>query len=159
MASNVQANQEQRSLQVADAPPEDPQTQDHDDVAKPSLYGVGRIVEHVSRLYGYSFVISGICSMVASAVSSLPLTKWDEEEGVPQADVVAVNVLIAIWDAVGVSYMRLTNAKVRVRTERTETHKESEPFSPLDDCAALVPVRFQHCDNRPAHKPSLPALP
>ena len=71
--------------------------------AKPYFYGAGRILGRVSRLYGYSFLLSGISSLFVTGFSSLPLTKWDDKEGVPRADVVLVSLLLKLWIAVAVS--------------------------------------------------------
>ena len=57
---------------------------------------VGRVIEQLSRLWGYGILISGIDSIFLSAVSSLPLTKWDDS-GVPRANTFAVSVLIWCW--------------------------------------------------------------
>ena len=57
---------------------------------------VGRIVEQCSRLYGYAFLISGIDSIFLVGVSSLPLTKWDDDD-VPHADTFAVSALLGTW--------------------------------------------------------------
>ena len=72
-------------------------------IAKPSFYHVGRIVEQVARIYGYSLLIAGICSFVMSGFSSLPWTKWDDKEGVPRAKVAMVSLLLELWIALGVS--------------------------------------------------------
>ena len=54
----------------------------------------GRIVEQCSKLYGYGLLIAGIDSLFLAGVSSLPLTKWDDEKGVPRADAFAVSALL-----------------------------------------------------------------
>ena len=71
--------------------------------AKPNFYGAGRILGRVSRLYGYSLLLSGISSLFVTGFSSLPLTKWDDKEGVPRADVVLVSVLLKLWVSAAVS--------------------------------------------------------
>ena len=71
--------------------------------AKPYFYGAGRILGRVSRLYGYSLLLSGITSLFVTGFSSLPLTKWEDGEGVPRADVVLVSVLLKLWIAMAVS--------------------------------------------------------
>ena len=68
-----------------------------------NFYDTGRILGRVSRLYGYSGLLSGIGSLFLSAFSSLPLTKWDDEGGVPRADVVLVSVLLKVWLGLAVS--------------------------------------------------------
>ena len=78
------------------------QAQGRGGVAEP---GAGRIVEQLSKLFGYSFLISSVCSIFVSGISSLPLTKWDDKDIVPHADVALVSVLLALWIGVGVSHV------------------------------------------------------
>ena len=52
------------------------------------------VLEQVSRLYGYAILIAGIHAVLVSAISALPLTKWDDV-GVPRADIVVFYVLFA----------------------------------------------------------------
>ena len=89
-------------LQVAGARPM-AQAQDHAaGGSKPYFYGAGRILGRVSRLYGYSGLLSGISFLFLSGFSSLPLTKWDDK-GVPRAHVELVSVLLMLWFSAGVS--------------------------------------------------------
>ena len=60
---------------------------------------IGRLLEQCSRLYGYALLIAGIDSLFLAGVSSLPLTKWNDD-GVPRADVVAVSTLLGGWISV-----------------------------------------------------------
>ena len=106
--NRAQVNPEERALQVAGARTPSAQVgadrnsnraqQDRaNDNAKPSFYDSGRILGRISRLYGYSFLLSGIVSLFVSGISSLPLTKWDDEEGVPRADVALVMAVLFLW--------------------------------------------------------------
>ena len=73
---------------------------------KPYFYGAGRILGRVSRLYGYSLLVSGIGSIFLSGFSSLPLTKWDDKEkegGVPRAHNELVSLILMIWISAFVS--------------------------------------------------------
>ena len=74
--------------------------------AKPYFYGAGRILGRVSRLYGYSMLLSGISSLFLTGFSSLPITKWDDKEkgGIPRAHNELVSVLLILWMAVAVSF-------------------------------------------------------
>ncbi len=121
MADGVQVNPEARTLQVA-APPA-PSSVALDERSritnwKPAFYATGRIVEKLSKLYGYAVLIAGISSIFLSGISSLPLTKWDNEEGVPHADVVVVNLLPLVWIGLAVSNSGL----------RTETVNRKHTF-------------------------------
>ena len=64
--------------------------------AKEVTSTVGRILEQCSKLYGYAFLVSGIDSIFLAVVSSLPLTKWNDD-GVPRADPFAVSTLLGTW--------------------------------------------------------------
>ncbi len=55
---------------------------------------LGYSLEQCSKLYGYALLISGIDSLFVAGVSSLPLTNWDDEDGVPRADTFAVSALL-----------------------------------------------------------------
>ena len=106
MADSVQVNPEARTLQVPAAPPAaalDEQERARIANWKPAFYASGRIVEKLSKLYGYSIIIAGISSIFTSGFSSLPLTKWDNEQGVPRADVALVNLLPPLWIGLAVS--------------------------------------------------------
>ena len=103
MEDRAQGNREGRALQVAGARPS-PRRQDRARVnAKPYFYSAGRILGRVSRLYGYSLLVSGISSLFVTGFSSLPLTKWGDKEGVPRADAVLVSVLLNLWLSAAVS--------------------------------------------------------
>ena len=91
------------ALRVANA---QPASRDQDRAAgstKPYFYDTGRILGRISRLYGYALVISGCSSVFASAVSSLPLTDWGDDGGVPRANLGVVTMLIDLWSGVAVS--------------------------------------------------------
>ena len=103
MEDRAQGNREGRALQVAGTRPFAQRQDRGNGSAKPYFYGVGRILGRVSRLYGYSLLLSGISSLFVTGFSSLPLTKWGDKEGVPRADVVLVSVLLKLWLAVAVS--------------------------------------------------------
>ena len=104
---------------------------------KPYFYGAGRILGRVSRLYGYSMLSSGISSLFMSGFSSLPLTKWDDQDkegGVPRAHVELVSILLMLWLGVGVSSLsRAVRADPaheltgNITEGRTETHDEQNP--------------------------------
>ena len=74
-----------------------------DGFPKPTFYDAGRILGKTSRLYGYSFLHAGICSVFVSGVSSLPLTAWDDEGHVPKANVTLVSLFLFLWFAITVS--------------------------------------------------------
>ena len=90
---------------VADARPDVRARNRAAGTGKPYFYGAGRILGRVSRLYGYSLLVSGISSLFMSGFSSLPLTKWDDKdkEGVPRPHVELVSVLLMLWFSAGVS--------------------------------------------------------
>ena len=70
---------------------------------KPYFYGAGRILGRVSRLYGYSLLVSGIGSIFLSGFSSLPLTKWDDKDKGPRAHNELVSALLMLWMSAAVS--------------------------------------------------------
>ena len=76
-----------------------------------------RVIEHVSRLYGYALLIAGVDAFFVTGVSSLPLTKWDSEF-VPHADIFVVSVLLGVWVAVS----RVERERKLVRTLALESH-------------------------------------
>ena len=98
--------------------------------AKPYFYDAGRILGRISMLYGYSFLLSGINSLFVTGFSSIPLTKWDDEGGIPRADVGLVSVSLMLWSSAAVSIKgdvrRLyTWRRVgSITAERTQTHDE-----------------------------------
>ena len=102
-ADRAEAEREERALGVANAHSDARARNRAAGTAKPYFYGVGRILGRVSRLYGYSLLLSGITSLFVTGFSSLPLTKWDDKEGVPRADVVLVFILLKLWLSLAVS--------------------------------------------------------
>ena len=73
-------------------------------LAKRVASDFGRVIENVSRLYGYSGILSGINTIFVSAISLMPLTNWDDEQGVPRANVLLVSVLLVIWGSFAISF-------------------------------------------------------
>ena len=57
----------------------------------------------ISRLYGYAILIAGVTAVAILGFSSLSLTRWDDEEAVPRADVGLVSVFLKLWLGVAVS--------------------------------------------------------
>ena len=88
------------------------------DSTKPYFYGAGRILGRVSRLYGYSMLVSGISSLFMSGISSLPLTKWDgkdKEGGVPRPHVELVSIILMLWLSAAVSCLSRAVRAVRIQ--------------------------------------------
>ena len=65
-------------------------------IARRGAHAVGRVLEQVSKIYGYSFLVSAIDGIFISGISLLPLTNWDGE-GVPRADVFVVSLTLGVW--------------------------------------------------------------
>ena len=93
-----------------------------------------KIVEDLSRTYGYALLGSVLNIVFVLGVSSLPLTKWDAEGGVPRAHVELVSILLMLWLGVGVSSLsRAVRADPaheltgNITEGRTETHDEQNP--------------------------------
>ena len=104
-ADRAEAEPEEGALGVADARSDAQARNRAAGTGKPYFYGAGRILGRVSRLYGYSLLLSGISSLFMSGFSSLPLTKWDDQDegGVPKAHNELVSVLLMLWISAGVS--------------------------------------------------------
>ena len=60
---------------------------------KPNFHNAGMIIGQVSRVYGYSLLISMFICLFLACFSSLPLTKWDDEDGLPRANVALVSYM------------------------------------------------------------------
>ena len=104
-ADRAEAEPEERALGVTDARSDARARNRAAGTGKPYFYGAGRILGRVSRLYGYSLLLSGISSLFMSGFSSLPLTKWDDKDngGIPRAHNALVSVLLNLWLSAGVS--------------------------------------------------------
>ena len=109
------------------------------DSTKPYFYGAGRILGRVSRLYGYSLLLSGISTLFQLGFSSLPLTKWEDKDkgGVPRAHNELVSVLLVLWISACVSCLSRAGRGgpscswlatiVEGRTEKLTTSKNLSP--------------------------------
>ena len=135
--------------------------------AKPYFYGTGRMLGRVSRLYGkfarseskpqmrqsrkslkhhsyvsafwagYSFLVASISSLFVSGFSSLPLTKWDDKGGIPQADVVLVSVLDLLWISVAVSIERAPR-RCEVRCSELRTSRKLTTSETSANCSSTT---------------------
>ena len=109
-AARAQVNPEGRARVIAGAhsgaavvqAPERQRAEDE----KPYFHDSGRIVGQVSRLYGYSVINAAFSSLFLCGFSSLPLTKWDDEDGLPKANVSLVSVFVTLWQFGAVSRER-----------------------------------------------------
>ena len=72
-------------------------------IAEAVTFTAGHLIEQLSRLYGYALLIAGIDSIFIVGVSSLPLTKWNDD-GVPRADVFIVSTLLGCWISLGFAF-------------------------------------------------------
>ena len=164
--AEVEAEPEERALGVADARSDAPARNRAVGTGKPYFYGAGRILGRVSRLYGYSMLLSGISSLFLSGFSSLPLTKWNDKDkgGVPKAHNELVPVLLMLWVGAGVSVdCRGQCAAIRVGgwqhyTEGTNGNSRLAKSSLLHTSTVFILLCVQHLDSRPVHRPRPTAL-
>ena len=104
MPDIAEGNAEGRASLVADSTQTAARAEDCPDGSeKPYFYDTGLILGRISRLHGYSYLLSGLSFVFLSGFSSLPLTKWNDEGGIPQADVGLVSVLLKLWIGTTVS--------------------------------------------------------
>ena len=138
-ADRAEAEPEEGALGVADARSDAQARNRATGTGKPYFYETGRILGRVSRLYGYSLLLSGISTLFQLGFSSLPLTKWEDKDkgGVPRAHNELVSVLLMLWIAAGVSCLSRAGRGgpscswlatiVEGRTEKLTTSKNLSP--------------------------------
>ena len=154
--AEVEAEPEERALGVADARSDAQSRTRAAGTGKPYFYGAGRILGRVSRLYGYSLLLSGISTLFQLGFSSLPLTKWEDKDkgGVPRAHNELVSVLLMLWFAAGVSCLSRAGRGgpscswlatiVEGRTEKLTTSKNLSPPPQLDSGHSVARSTSRH---------------
>ena len=116
---------------------------------------VGRVVEQLSRLYGYAIIIAAFNGTVLSGISSLPFTKWDDD-GVPRADALIVSGFLGVWMSLcwGVS-QSVEKSERRHRDKHRDLYTRTTSFYPR---TCSVRPRIQHRKHRSGHRPGRSAL-
>ena len=105
-------------------------------IARRVVSAVGRVVEQLSRLYGYAILIAAFNGIILSGISSLPFTKWDDD-GVPRADALIVSGFIGVWASLCFS----VSQSVEKSERRLATYTRTTSFYPRT-CSVLH--RIQH---------------
>ena len=165
-ADRAEAEREEGALGVADARSHARARNRAAGTGKPYFYETGRILGRVSRLYGYSLLLSGISTLFQFGFSSLPLTKWEDKDkgGVPRAHNELVSVLLMLWFSACVSWLSRAGRGgsscswlatiVEGRTEKLTTSKNLSPPPQLGSYHSLArsPSRQQTRSSTPTNR-------